>query len=707
MQRIAKDMATMKWTGNLAGRLGVNTAESDALAAGRAASLAEDDVKALTQFSRAAELATAAKNREAFVLADMLRVECLIRLGRLDEAAALIDRHYTAAESDQQLALIVLTRGKLAEARGNSPRADYELALRHARTVKADGIEGRILGALGEMYLAENNASYAAHLLRDAVSKINAAADVEISSRVVGALGQALVETGQEVEGQQLLERALNLAKSLNSRRDERHWSIVLGRRAAREGRFSDAKPLFGRALALFNPDAPTVDYALALCDVSRTCLSLREMGEAITHAQTAVRAAEVLGVDSLTRTARGTLGVALRVAGRSAEAIPHLEAASAAEPQQIEVLRSLAAAQADSGAFEAAKTMYQRAIAAAEKSPLELAQARRDLGLLHFRQHDLHAAIHEWSAALAIYEEQKAAAQAARLLCDVANARRALGQHTRSMKDYEEALIQLNSVDENDLETRGLVLSNAANAYAELGDAESADAFFNEAITIADRLGDKAAESTRSGNYGWFLLHVGRPRRALSTIERALQLSRELNLRLHIGVQTDNLGLVYDALGDYATALDYHQQALMILAEVNDPYWLAVARINQANTLIALAHIDPAAELLELALREGRERGRAEVLVGALIGLAHVALGRHDAAHADAHLTEAITLARKHDQRRLLAEALSLRSKQQAGAGHHDDAITAWDEAVKLYTMLHMPQAKVQPAWLSEKKSS
>ncbi|MFN8448689.1 MAG: hypothetical protein U0521_08900 [Anaerolineae bacterium] len=93
-------------------------------------------------------------------------------------------------------------------------------------------------------------------------------------------------------------------------------------------------------------------------------------------------------------------------------------------------------------------------------------------------------------------------------------------------MKDYEQALMVLNSLDGADQETRGLVLSNAANAYAEQGDVESADAFFTEAITIAEHLGDPVAESTRNGNYGWFLLLVGRPRRAMTTLERALSIS-------------------------------------------------------------------------------------------------------------------------------------------------------------------------------------
>lgn len=370
-------------------------------------------------------------------------------------------------------------------------------------------------------------------------------------------------------------------------------------------------------------------------------------------------------------------------------------------EGAPIDLLRSLAAAQAKSGATDAAIQTYARAIKAAEKSPLALAQTRRDLGLTHQALGDLHAAIHEWMIALAIYETEKAAAQAARLLCDIANARKVSGQHARAMKDFEDALLQLNAVEESDLETRGLVLSNAANAYADSGDVESADSFFNEAITIANRLEDRAAESTRSGNYGWFLLHVGRPRRAISVIERALQLSRELDMPLHTAVQTDNLGLVYDALGDYMTALDHHRQALRLLEALDQPYWVATARINQANTLIALAQIDQAGALLDAALATGRALGRVELVIAALIGLASVALGQRDLDGAENLLHEAITLARKHDMRRLLAEALSVRSHQQALANQPADAAATWEEAHKLYAMLHMAQAKVQPAWL------
>ena len=49
-----------------------------------------------------------------------------------------------------------------------------------------------------------------------------------------------------------------------------------------------------------------------------------------------------------------------------------------------------------------------------------------------------------------------------------------------------------------------------------------------------------------------------------------------------------------------------------------------------------------------------------------------------------------------------LLAEALAVRSQQKSMLQHMEEAKAAWDEAARLYGILHMPQAKYAPAWLT-----
>lgn len=672
------------------------------LDAGRHAKFAEEYTVALEALDRAL-----ASNTSDPAPVHLQRADVLMSTGRYDEAAAAVEAA-RGSPSGAMRAYALSMSGWLAQAQGDwaSARTHYEQSLEEARAAKAVSAEGRAMSHLADAYLHDGNASYAAHLLREAMPKLSAPTDVEISSYFVGLLGQALIQNGQESEGHHLIGRALGLAEQIGYRRYLRLWSIVMGARAAEEARFYDAKTHFTRALDLFKE--PSLDQVRTLCQMSKACLALREHDEALVHAQKAVELSASLGDAQTTLAARGALGVALRTLGQSAEAVPHLQAAADGLARG-DVLRALAAAQADSGDVDAAIATYEHAIqqAQAADAPLEVAGARRDLGLVYLRREQLTAAIQEWTAALAIYEEHKTHAQLARLYCDIGSARKALGQGTRAMKDYEQALMALNSVEEYDLETRGLVLSNAANAYVEQGDVESADAFFNESINIASRTGDKAAESTRNGNYGYFLLTVGRPRRAISTLERALRLSQSLGLTLQAALQSDNLGLAYDSLADYELALSYHQKALETVEPLNQPYWAALVRINLANTIIALARLSEAQPHVDAALEYGRTSENTEVLVRALTAAGLLAVQQGHPDDAESSLTEAIGLARRAEMRRWLAEAVAVRSQQHAALHQAAQAEAAWEESARLYAVLRMPQAKYAPSWLTSHPSS
>lgn len=690
----------------------------EALDAGRRAKFSEDYLRALDHLGRAVTIAQEAGDTAAVAVVALHQAEALLRLRRWDEARALLAPVHEAAKAGNQavqIAYILCVYGMIEQEQGHwaKARAHYEEALSVARSAQAVGAEGRALGHLGDTYLHDGNASYAAHLLRDSLPKLNASGDIELSSYFVGRLGEALIQSGQEVEGHHLLGRALQLAEHIHYRYYERMWALALGERALKEARYHDAYANLAHGLRLFTPTDNSAGHVTALCQMSQVCLSLRDFPQALTYAEDAVR--RVNGAeDRLIAMAQGSLGTALRAAGQSGAAIPHLQAAATVysvlengTPDRIEVetLRNLAAAQADAGDSNAPAT-YNRAIEKARLlgEDLELAQTRRDLGLLYARAGLRAQAIQEWSAALAIYDEKRHYAQVARLHTDIANARKGMGQAGRALKDYEQALMTLNSVDENDLETRGLVLSNAANAYVEQGDIESADSFFNEAITIAEKLGDTQAEATRRGNYGWFLLTVGRPRRAISMLEQALRQSQTSGLALQAAVQMSNLGLAYDSIADYGVALTYHRQALTAIDTLNEPRWRAHLSVNLANTLLALGEYDEAERVLRDTLLFSRANNETELISRALVSQGRLAVLRGDPQSAAPLLDEALSLARRADFRRLVAEVLSAQSEQRAAAGRPDEAAILWDEAQRLYGILRMPQAKVQPAWLSDR---
>ncbi len=688
----------------------------EALDAGRQAKLAEDYDTALAALTRGLTAARVIGEPAAVAVIALHQAEILIRLERWEDADHLLEGILKTARAENQqiqIAYTLAVYGTLAQEQNNwaLARNFYEQALSTARQAHSAGSEGRALGHLADTYLREGNASYAVHLLRDALPLLNDSGDIELSSYFVGLLGQALLETGQEAEGYHLLNRALQLAEHIHYRYFERHWSLVIGNRAFFEGRYDEAHQRYARAMELFPPGANSSQYVNALSQMSRTFLSLRDFPQALEMARKAV---EMSGeMDGETQAAaQGSLGMALRASGRSAEAAPALERAVAIydelqdtrlDPMRMETMRNLAAAKAESG-DPGAQAIYERAIAYAEKTraDLALAQLRRDLGLLHVMRGNLPAAIQAWTAALTIYEDRRLHAQVARLYTDLAGVRRTLGQTQRSLKDYERALMALNLLDEGDLETRGLVLSNAANAYADQGDVESADAFFNETITIAEKLNDRTGEATRRGNYGWFLITIGRPRRAIATLEQALRSSQALGATLQTAVQSDNLGLAYDSVSDYPIAISYHRQAFDLIRAVGDARWTAMIGANLAATLISLGQTTEAQILLDDSVGYGRANNDAEVFTRAAIGLSRLALMRGQPAIVDDLLAEALTMARRSDIRRLVAEVLAMRSEQQAALGQHAQASASWDEALKLFNILRMPQAKQQPAWLA-----
>jgi tetratricopeptide (TPR) repeat protein len=688
----------------------------EALDAGQRAKRAENYPAALAELGRAMHLAISVGDTTAIAVIALNQAEVYTETGRYDDARELLESTYQGAQSARQrtqVAYMLDGLGWLAQRQDRWDEAQkyYEEALEMARSTRASGAEGRALGLLADTYLRANNASYAIHLLRESLPRLNLTGDIELSSYFVGRLGQALIASGQANEGQQLLVRALRLARQMGYRRYERLWGGVLGARALEQGRSEEALQYFTDALALYDALPADTSQIQALCQITKAALTLREHDTALGHAQRAEGRSTELG-ESPHAQAQAALGIVLVARRAFADALPYLESATERYRRlqindgvftESDLARALAAAYAETGADENAIRIYrdaaERAQAAGQR--LETAQAHRDLGLHLLARHRMADAVREWTQAVSIYEAERQLSQAARLYCDIAAARRYLGQGSRALKDYEQALMLLSSL-KDDWETRGLVLANAATAYVDQGDLESADSFFNESIAIARRLGDSAAEATRRGNYGWFLLVTGKPQQAQSTIDYALRMSIDLRLDLQVAVQTDNLGLVADAMGDLAAGAGYHQRALHLLSKQGRTFWRARVRINYGNCLVLLEDAPLARQQFEQSLTEARADEDVEAIISALTGLGRAALLQPAAGDALTRLDEAVQLARKADMRRLLADALSVSSAAHAALGNGELAVNLWSEALKFYTILNAPQRLQQPSWLN-----
>ncbi len=630
-----------------------------------------------------------------------LKVEALLDGGRLQDARAAVEIVKASGSTGSAGAHWRIAAGIVAWASADlgSARENFEAADTLAHSAANGSLASLAVAYNAGTYLQEGNALYSVKLFRETLPKLNASGDLDHYAYFSGVFGRALIQAGHESEGAANIGKALELADHIQDKLRIRQWSLELGERAFREGRFFDAQNHQQRALQLFDESQPSPAYVNALCALVRTELALRELDNAQKIARQALSAAaQCDDPDALAR-AQGVLGVALRTGGQNTEALPYLQSAAAAADAPSEIRRQYAAALAETGAIQEAIDHFNNIIAE-HSSTLEEALARRDLGLSLLKAGQTQAAINAWSTAIPICEAENAYALAARMYCDIGSARRDLGQSARAIKEFEAALMLLGKLGEHEVETRGVVLSNAAAAYAESGEAESADAFFNEAIAIAAKSGNRSAESIRSGNYGWFLVIVGRPRRAISTLERAIKLSEIAEMPLHRAIQTGNIALAYEALNDFHQAQLFYEKALSMIDGLNAPYWQASIQINFAGTAAHLNEFERARVLLDQASTANQPLKSSDLQIRLQTANAALALRNHMPQEAD--LTEAVSLARRIEARRLLAEALTVDSQRLSLLGQAEAAAEAWKEAQRLYAILHMPQAKISPAWIS-----
>ncbi|MFW5709250.1 MAG: tetratricopeptide repeat protein [Chloroflexota bacterium] len=681
--------------------------------------------EALDEIARALDLADQIQNETLPVAIQLHKADILTRKGAFQEAEQLLDQLESEAQADDegrraQMVYVILGQGVLAQERGDMEiaRGHYEVAQQMARESQTLGAQGRAQGHLGDVYLVEGNASYAAYLLEDALEKLNTSGDVEMSSYFAGRLGQALILNGKKQAGQQLLGRALRLAERMEYREVELLWRQVLAVEAMEAGLYEEARRHLMLVLAHLSAggSGKELDHVLTLCRLSKVCLRLGEDDAALDYGRQAVELVESeADDDSKGRRllAHAALGVALRSDNQPQAALNHLRMVemeyrhvdiTAGEHSYIDVLRNLAAALTETRNYERAKEVYDQATAYAETqaAPADLAGTHRDLGIYYARQGAFTDAVQSWMTALRIYETENDHARVARIYCDIANVRRQFGQAKRAMKDYEQALMLLSSID--DLETRGLVLSNAATAYVDHGDVNTAEAFFVEAIQIAQRLQDRPSEAMRRGNYGWFLVMTGRPKMALEALDYAVRQSENLGLQLQVAVQTDNIGLAYDALGELEKALAHHARAWEMLKAGGDDYWKTMVSANLGVTLTRLQRWEDARQVLEAALEAARQLGRSDLLARVLTSRALLALEENDLELAGSLIEEAAANADGSGSRRTLADAMIIRSDWHMRHDMQQQAEADWSIARELLQLLGIAPAEYEPAWLKNR---
>jgi tetratricopeptide (TPR) repeat protein len=143
------------------------------------------------------------------------------------------------------------------------------------------------------------------------------------------------------------------------------------------------------------------------------------------------------------------------------------------------------------------------------------------------------------------------------------------LGQANRAISYHEQALAIDRNADNRSNE--GADLGNLGLCYRALGQTARAIDYHEQALSIRRETGDERGEGYDLNNLGICYSALGRTARAIEFIEQALKIARNAGDRLDEGIRLGNLGNGYRDIGQTARAIDNNEQSLAIMRELSD----------------------------------------------------------------------------------------------------------------------------------------
>ncbi len=208
---------------------------------------------------------------------------------------------------------------------------------------------------------------------------------------------------------------------------------------------------------------------------------------------------------------------------------------------------------------------------------------------------------------------------------------RRSLGQVTKAIGHYEQALSIFGKIDER--ENAGVTLGNLGNAYYSLGRYKQATRCYKDALEIAREINDQINEGNWLNGLGLVYANLNRFEQAIECWEQALKIAYTIGDRRNEGIRLNNLGIVHRRLSQVERAIEYFEQALAIAREVGDRYSEGNSLGNLGNAYADLGQTQQAIKHFEqqfLITREISDR-HGEATACWNLGSIHLDMGQID----------------------------------------------------------------------------
>ncbi len=276
-------------------------------------------------------------------------------------------------------------------------------------------------------------------------------------------------------------------------------------------------------------------------------------------------------------------------------------------------------------------------------------ASTLRNLAQIDLRRGRYDAAQESLEHALALREELGDAAGIAGLRNDLGLVEEGRGRYADALRHYRAALASRREL--GDLRAVAEGLNNVGYAYYLLGEYDNAAVYWREAMTLYRDTSNAEGEILVLQSLAQLQLARGQWDAAARAYLDALERSRRSEFRPAVAVSAGYLGRLAQYQGRFAAALASYDEALAVLAELEDPRGLAEFTLARAETLLDLGEFEAAAVDLERAAQwleaSANHEQKAELLrLRGLLELAHGGAGAAKtlrAAAAEAAATQSV----------------------------------------------------------------
>ncbi|MEL6136233.1 MAG: CHAT domain-containing protein [Cyanobacteria bacterium J06626_23] len=353
--------------------------------------------------------------------------------------------------------------------------------------------------------------------------------------------------------------------------------------------------------------------------------------------------------------------------------------------------------------AFTQARQRYQRL-----NAPGSLSLVTAHLSTVYLRQGDMPRAEALARSALRLAE---ALPESELVMAAEAEARHALalvysaqGDLLAALTEYESALpLRQVAVSNWPIVARqqpfelARTLNNLGGIYFQLGEPDRAQALYQEALEIAEALGDAAGQARRLRNLGLVYRQLGELARAEQVYQQAIGQLATVGDRASLASTYNSLGILQEQRGDYAQAGESYRQGLELARAVGNRRLEARLLDNQAGVDYRLANYAQAIAGYEqaLAIQRAIATPLDEASTLTNLGGAYEALGLD--LEALAAFQAALQLAETSESLRLQAPILSAIGLVYHRLDQLDGALETYQRGLEMARTLPDPTLESQ----------